>query len=225
MSQSTGTNTSGNDYIQQLLDNNQAWSEELHQKDPQRLERDAVGQSPKVLWIGCSDSRVPPTTILKLGTGDVFVHRNLANVVSHTDMSVQCVIQYAVDALKVEHIIVCGHTCCGAIAGAMDDKALGVIDHWLRPLKDEIVAHESILASLPTAADRQRRMVEINVAHSVRNIVNSTVIQGAWRRGQPLSVHGWCYDVGTGRCSPLGKPATSLSSVTNPLFLLKSPQN
>ncbi|KAI8851400.1 carbonic anhydrase [Chytridium lagenaria] len=179
--------------LMDLLENNRRWADKLRRESPGLLERLAATQTPEVLWIGCSDSRVPAESVVGLGPGDLFVHRNIANVVCHTDLSFLSVLQYAVDVLKVKHIIVCGHYKCGGCAAAMSSKQYGLIDNWLRSIKDVYSAHKHVLDQIPDEAERLDMLVEFNVARSVHNICRTTVVQNAWARGQYLSVHGWSY--------------------------------
>jgi carbonic anhydrase len=169
----------------------------MQKHDPEFFVELAKEQTPPYLWIGCSDSRVPANQIVGLTPGEVFVHRNVANVVSHTDLNCLSVVQYAVEVLKVRHIIVCGHYGCGGVRAALEDVPLGLIDNWLRLIKD--VYHSSELKGSDAEPDKiADRMCEINVAAQVRNVCHTTIVQDAWRRGQPLSVHGWVYSLGDG---------------------------
>jgi carbonic anhydrase len=183
--------------LSHLFKNNREWSAEMQKHDPEFFVELAKEQTPPYLWIGCSDSRVPANQIVGLTPGEVFVHRNVANVVSHTDLNCLSVVQYAVEVLKVRHIIVCGHYGCGGVRAALEDVPLGLIDNWLRLIKD--VYHSSELKGSDAEPDKiADRMCEINVAAQVRNVCHTTIVQDAWRRGQPLSVHGWVYSLGDG---------------------------
>jgi len=180
-----------------LFDNNRAWSARLRQGDPKFFEKLAKQQTPPYLWIGCADSRVPANEIIGLAPGEVFVHRNVANVVSHTDFNCLSVIQYAVEVLEVEHIIVCGHYGCGGVAAALADAPLGLIDNWLRHIKD--VAESSIWPDDPgSRATKAETLCELNVAAQVRNVCHTTIVQDRWRRNASLSVHGWIYSLADG---------------------------
>ncbi|GAB3176889.1 carbonate dehydratase [Telluribacter humicola] len=183
--------------IQQLLDNNQEWVAEQLQLDASYFEKMAQGQQPKFLWIGCSDSRVPPDQITKTSPGDIFVHRNIANLVVQTDMNMLSVLQYAVDVLHVEHVIVCGHYGCGGVKAAMGNEQLGLIDNWLRQIKDTQNYYWKQLAELdePTRFDR---LVELNVIEQVYNLGKTNTIQNAWARQAGPYLHGWVYDLNTG---------------------------
>ncbi|HET9789005.1 MAG TPA: carbonate dehydratase, partial [Pyrinomonadaceae bacterium] len=166
--------------------------------DPQYFERLATQQTPRFLWIGCSDSRVPANKILGLEPGEVFVHRNVANLVVHTDFNCLSVLQYAVDVLKVRHIIVCGHDGCGGVQAAMENLTLGLIDNWLRHVQDVMQRYEALLSAIKDREHRLNRLCELNVIEQVINVGQTTIVQNAWSRGQELAVHGWIYGVGDG---------------------------
>ena len=182
--------------LKELFENNERWADEMREQDPQFFEKLAKQQAPPYLWIGCADSRVPANQIVGLAPGEVFVHRNVANVVSHTDFNCLSVVQYAVEVLKVKHIIVCGHYGCGGVAGALSDAPLGLIDNWLRHIKD--VYEASKLAKGENGEADLNTLCELNVAAQVRNVCHTTIVQDAWRRGQKLSVHGWIYSLEDG---------------------------
>ena len=182
--------------LKELFANNERWADEMREQDPQFFEKLAKQQAPPYLWIGCADSRVPANQIVGLAPGEVFVHRNVANVVSHTDFNCLSVVQYAVEVLKVKHIIVCGHYGCGGVAGALSDAPLGLIDNWLRHIKD--VYEASKLARGENGEADLNTLCELNVAAQVRNVCHTTIVQDAWRRGQKLSVHGWIYSLADG---------------------------
>lgn len=184
--------------IRTLLDNNRRWAEGVSERDPGYFETLARQQAPKFLWIGCSDSRVPANTIVGLDPGEVFVHRNVANVVVHSDMNCMSVLQFAVEQLGVEHVIVCGHYGCGGVQAAMDHRQLGLIDNWLRHIKDVYSRNEPVLSDITDRAERGDRLCELNVAAQVRNVGHTTIVQNAWARGQDLSVHGWIYGLKDG---------------------------
>ncbi|KAJ3011423.1 UNVERIFIED_CONTAM: hypothetical protein HDU68_001680 [Siphonaria sp. JEL0065] len=185
------------DTLAELLNNNREWATSMRAANPGLLERLAKQQMPEILWIGCSDSRVPAEFVCGLGPGDLFVHRNIANVVTHTDLSCLSVIQYAVDVLKVKHIIVCGHYQCGGCLTAISNKQYGLIDNWLRNIKDIYNTNKEKLAGL-THTEQATALIELNVAKSVLNICHTTIVQNAWDRGQELAVHGWCYQLEDG---------------------------
>jgi carbonic anhydrase len=184
--------------LSELLENNRAWSEEIKARDPGFFHALARQQSPRYLWIGCSDSRVPANQLTGLRAGEMFVHRNVANVVVHTDFNCLSVLQYAVDVLRVEHVIVCGHYGCGGVQAAMQNLQFGLIDNWLRHVQDVMHAHESRLSPIEDEARRVDRLCELNVIEQVLNVGRTTIVQSAWGRGQELTVHGVIYGVGDG---------------------------
>jgi len=188
----------------ELLANNRAWAAARVSHDPTFFTRLAGQQAPSFLWIGCSDSRVPANEIVGLDPGELFVHRNVANVVVHTDVNCLSVLQYAVDVLKVRHVIVCGHYGCGGIRAALDGTAHGLIDNWLQHVQDVKEAHHAELLALADVEARIDRLAELNVMEQVRNIARTTIIQDAWRRDQPLQLHGWIYGLKDGLIHDLG---------------------
>ena len=190
--------------LKRLLDQNKAWAEGIKASDPEFFPNLAKQQSPKFLWIGCADSRVPATQLAGMVPGEMFVHRNVANVVVHTDFNCLSVMQYAVDVLKVEHIIVCGHHGCGGVKAAMENPQLGLIDNWLRHVQDVLQEHEAELAEMEDAEKRLDRLCELNVIEQVLNVGRTTIVQGAWQRGQELVVHGWIYGLQDGLLRDLG---------------------
>jgi carbonic anhydrase len=181
-----------------LLENNRIWAEGMLQRDANFFNKLARLQVPEYLWIGCSDSRVPANQITGLAPGEVFVHRNVANVVVHADLNCLSVLQYAVDVLKVKHVIVCGHYGCGGVVAAHDHLKLGLIDNWLRHVQDVAQRHRTLLARKKGREERIARLCELNVIEQVVNIAQTTVVQDAWARGQMLTVHGWIYGVQNG---------------------------
>jgi carbonic anhydrase len=181
-----------------LFENNRAWAAELTGGDPRYFERLLEQQAPEYLWIGCSDSRVPANQIVGLAPGELFVHRNVANVVVHSDLNCLSVLQFAVDVLAVKHVIVCGHYGCGGIVAALRDEKLGLIDNWLRHIQDVAAKHRAQIESIPDEGRRAARLCELNVMEQVGNVADTTVVRDAWRRGQPVSVHGWIYDLQDG---------------------------
>lgn len=196
--------------LHHLFENNRAWTEAVVQEHPDFFDQLSQQQAPAHLWIGCADSRVPANVITGLLPGEMFVHRNIANVVVHSDLNCLSVIQYAVEVLKVEHIIVCGHYGCGGVRGAMqEDPSLGLIDNWLRHIQDVMYAHADHLAALPTEQARFDRLCELNVIKQVANVCRTTIVQDAWKREQPLTVHGWIYSLADGR---LREVTTAISS-------------
>ena len=190
--------------LKRLLEKNRAWAESIKASDPQFFPTLAKQQTPTFLWIGCSDSRVPATQLVGMVPGEMFVHRNVANVVVHTDFNCLSVMQYAVDVLKVEHIIVCGHHGCGGVKAAMDNPQLGLIDNWLRHVQDVIHQHQGSLAKIVDEEERLNRLCELNVIEQVVNVARTTIVQSAWDRGQELAVHGWIYGLEDGLLRDLG---------------------
>lgn len=195
--------------IQKLLENNRLWSEGLTGRDPEYFQRLSRQQAPDYLWIGCSDSRVPANTIVGLEPGEVFVHRNVANVVVNSDMNCMSVLQFAVEQLGVEQIIVCGHYGCGGVHAAMGHGQFGLIDNWLRHIKDVYARHADELAGMEDNAARADRLCELNVLAQVRNVSHTTIVQNAWSNGQPLSVHGLIYGLKDGLLKDLGMSLNS----------------
>jgi len=181
-----------------LFESNRAWARRITERDPSFFKALAEQQNPKHLWIGCADSRVPANEIVGLMPGELFVHRNVANVVVHTDLNCLSVLQYAVDVLKVRHVIVCGHYGCGGIRAAYSRASLGLIDNWLRHVQDVRDRHEALLVKIEDEEARIDRLCELNVIDQVRNVSQTTIVQDAWGRGQELTVHGWIYGLGDG---------------------------
>ncbi|HEY6120621.1 MAG TPA: carbonate dehydratase [Pyrinomonadaceae bacterium] len=184
--------------LRKLLENNRDWSDGLKAHDPGFFQAIAQQQTPRYLWIGCSDSRVPATQLVGLLPGELFVHRNVANVVVHTDFNCLAVLQFAVDVLKVSHIIVCGHYGCGGVAAAMQNLQLGLIENWLRHVQDVMHRHDALLSRIRDEAERLNKLCELNVIEQVLNVSRTTIVQNAWGRGQELTVHGWIYGVADG---------------------------
>ena len=196
--------------LDRLFVNNRAWANQRVADDPEFFTRLARQQAPRYLWIGCSDSRVPATDITDLKPGEIFVHRNVANVVVHTDLNCLSVLQYAVEALKVEHVIVVGHYGCGGVQAAYAGKPLGLIDNWLRHVQDVATLHAAQLKAIADESARLDRLCELNVMRQVRNVASDVFVQDAWARGQPLSVHGWVYALGNGLVTDLNVGISSL---------------
>jgi carbonic anhydrase len=184
--------------VQDLIERNKIWAENFKKNHAERLQSNASGQSPKVLWIGCSDSRVPETEILQCIPGDIFVHRNIANVVVPSDVSYLSVLQYAVEHLKVEDIVVCGHTKCGGVHASLSPNKHGFVDNWLHNIKMVAESHKKELEIIKDPEQKANRLIELNVQQSVNNLANSLPVKEAWERGQKLTIHGWVYDVATG---------------------------
>ncbi|MFL6624359.1 MAG: carbonate dehydratase [Sulfurifustaceae bacterium] len=190
--------------LRQLLENNRTWATRKREQDPSFFERLSAIQRPDYLWIGCSDSRVPANQITDLQPGEVFVHRNVANVVVHTDLNCLSVIQYAVDVLNVKHIIVCGHYGCGGVKAALDGDRLGLIDNWLRHVEDVRDKHNAQMQALQNNNARWERLCELNVIEQVMQVCRTTMVQDAWARQRELTVHGWIYGLRDGLLHDLG---------------------
>lgn len=185
-------------YYNSLLENNKAWVANHIDKDPDFFKRLANGQQPPLLWIGCADSRVPANEIIGADPGEVFVHRNIANMVVHTDMNMLSVLDYAVNVLKVKHIIVCGHYGCGGVKAAMGNDHIGLIDNWIRHIKDVYRFHHEELDAISDEKARFDRFVEVNILEQVLDLGKTSIVQNAWKQNQPLHIHGWVYDVADG---------------------------
>lgn len=187
-----------NDFYKKILDNNKIWSETKLAQDPEYFQKLAAGQKPPLLWIGCSDSRVPANEVIGAQPGEVFVHRNIANMVIHSDMNMLSVLDYAVNVLKVEHVIVCGHYGCGGVKAAMGNMSIGIIDNWIRHIKDIYRHHKQYLNSIIDETERFNAFVEINVKEQVTDLAKTSIVQNAWKNGQELCLHGWVYGLDTG---------------------------
>lgn len=192
------------EFYDNLIKNNKKWVESKLDLDPQFFEKLAKGQKPPLLWIGCADSRVPANEIIGAQPGEVFVHRNIANMVIHSDMNMLSVLDYAVNALKVKHVIVCGHYGCGGINAAMGNQSIGLIDNWVRHIKDVYRLHKKELDGIEDETKRFDRFVELNVTEQVFDLAKTSIVQGAWNSGQELSIHGWVYGVDSGIIKDLG---------------------
>ena len=190
--------------LRHLLERNRAWAAAVKKRHPGFFEELAAQQAPRYLWIGCSDSRVPANEIVDLAPGELFVHRNVANVVVHTDFNCLSVLQYAVDVLKVEHVIVVGHYGCGGIKAALEDSRHGLIDNWLRHVQDVERAHEVKLKAIPDFDARVDKLCELNVIDQVQNVARTTIVQDAWQRGHDVQLHGWIYGLKDGLITDLG---------------------
>jgi carbonic anhydrase len=201
--------------LNELLENNRAWSRNLKANNPEFFKTLAEPQTPRFLWIGCSDSRVPGTQLVGLMPGDLFVHRNIANVVVHTDFNCLSVLQYAVDALKIKHVIIVGHYDCGGVRAAMQQHQLGLIDNWLRHVQDVMHSHEEMLSKITDEEERLNRLCELNVIEQVLNVSRTTIVQSAWERGQEVVVHGWIYGIADGLLRDLGICITSKSELSS----------
>ncbi len=198
--------------LQQCFEANRAWSARMRERDPQFFERLVAAQRPELLWIGCSDSRLPPDQVVGRLPGEIFVHRNGGNVVVHTDLNCLSVLQYGIEVLRVRHVIVCGHYGCGGVLAAMSPQPLGLIDNWLRHIRDVSMAHHAELEGLDPSA-RHDRLCELNVAAQVANVCHTTIVQDAWRRGQELTVHGWVYSLADGLLRDLGLAVESIEQI------------
>jgi carbonic anhydrase len=199
--------------LDDLKANNRAWAERMVQNDPQFFKRLEAQQGPKYLWIGCSDSRVPANEIVDLAPGELFVHRNVANLAPPQDANYLSVLQFAVDVIKVKHIMVVGHYGCGGIAAAVDGKRRGLVDHWLHPIREVAHEHKHELEAIPGDSDRMDRLTELNVIRQVRNVASDVFVQDAWARGQPISVHGWVYSLHNGLITDLAVTVSSPGEV------------
>ena len=198
-----------------LFSNNQSWADETRAREPDFFEQLAKQQSPEYLWIGCADSRVPANQIVDLMPGELFVHRNVANVVVHTDLNCLSVLQYAVEALEVKHVIVCGHYGCGGVQAAAENPKLGLIDNWLRHVQDVQHKHADQLNQITDETARLRRLSELNVIEQVVNVCRTTIVQDAWARDQSLTVHGWIYGLADGLLRDLGMCATNSDELSS----------
>lgn len=207
--------------LKQLFDNNKKWADRKKAKDPEVFIRASEGQKPKYLWIGCSDSRIPANEILGLEPGEIFVHRNIANLFPHTDFNCLSVLQYAVECLSVEHVIVCGHYGCGGVAAAMENAQFGLVDNWLRNIRDVYSKEKEELDHIADDKKRYARLVELNTLHQVMNVCHTTIAQNAWANNQKLSIHGWVYNLSTGLLKDLDCCISSLSQVEESYRTLK----
>lgn len=186
------------DFYKKILDNNKLWVENQLKLDPNYFQDLSQGQNPPLLWIGCSDSRVPANEIIGAKPGEVFVHRNIANMVVHSDMNMLSVLDYAVNALKIKHVIVCGHYGCGGIKAAMSNNSIGIIDNWIRHIKDVYRLHHQELNAIENENDRFNRFVEVNVIEQVCDLAKTSIVQSAWKDGHELTLHGWVYGLNSG---------------------------
>jgi len=201
--------------LKSLLDNNKKWSENIRNHQPDFFENLSTLQAPEYLWIGCSDSRVPANQIVGLQPGGIFVHRNVANVVVHTDLNCLSVMQFAVDVLKIKHIIVCGHYGCGGVIAALEDRRLGLIDNWLRHIQDVAHKHTKTLNEIKEFPARADRLCELNVLEQALNVCQTTIIQDAWARGHGISVHGWIYGIQNGLLKDLNFCVTNANELND----------
>jgi carbonic anhydrase len=192
-----------------LLENNRAWAADMTRQDAEFFERLSHQQAPQYLWIGCSDSRVPANQIVGLLPGEMFVHRNVSNIVVHTDLNCLSAVQFAVEVLRVRHIIVCGHYGCGGVLAALRDDRLGLVDNWLRHVQDVRAKHQAEIDGLGSEVEQHRRLCELNVMEQVANLSRTTIVRDAWAQGQSLSVHGWVYDLADGLIRDLSVSLTA----------------
>jgi carbonic anhydrase len=199
--------------LSHLFENNRAWSERIRHTDPEFFARLSRQQQPRYMWIGCSDSRVPANEIVDLAPGELFVHRNIANVVVHTDLNCLSVMQFAVEVLKVEHIIVCGHYGCSGVSAALRNERVGLADNWLRHVQDVHSKHDRIVAQEPDTPHCIDKLCELNVVEQVANVCQTTIVRDAWERGQELNVHGWVYGLRDGLIRDLDTSASSPAEV------------
>lgn len=209
--------------LDNLLDNNAQWAARVQEQRPGFFENLARQQTPEYLWIGCSDSRVPANQIVGLDPGDIFVHRNVANLVVHTDFNCLSVLQYAVEVLKVKHIIICGHYGCGGVAAALQNMEHGLIDNWLRNIKDLYEQHEMLFRDMKNDEERVNALCMVNVIGQVSNVSHTTIVQNAWKRGQDLSVHGWIYSIKDGLIKDLDSTLTGSEQVPA-IYRLSEPE-
>ncbi len=192
---------------------NRQWAADMVKTDPDYFKRLEALQRPDMLWIGCSDSRIPPNELMGRPPGDIFVHRNVANVVEHTDVNCLSVLQFAIDVLQVKHVIVCGHYGCGGVNAALSHQPLGLIDNWLRHIRDVHLWNRAELAEIGDPVRRSNRLAELNVEAGVANVCHTTIVQDAWRRGQSVTVHGWIYALADGLIRDLGTAVASVDQI------------
>ena len=208
------------DFYKKILENNKKWVEDQTRIDPEYFKDLSKGQNPPLLWIGCSDSRVPANEIIGAKPGEVFVHRNIANMVVHSDMNMLSVLDYAVNVLKVKHVIVCGHYGCGGIKAAMGNDSIGIIDNWIRHIKDVYRLHHNYLDAIKDENDRFNAFVELNVKEQVFDLAKTSIVQSAWKNGQVLTLHGWAYGLNSGFVTDLDVNLSSYNDLDE-VFQLK----
>lgn len=206
--------------MKELMDQNKLWANEQKKIDPEFFHRLSEQQSPEYLWIGCSDSRVPANQVVGLDPGELFVHRNIANIVLHTDFNCLSVLQFAVEVLKVKHVIVCGHYGCGGIKAALDTQEFGLVDNWLRHIKDIYIKYKNEIDCLRFEQQRVNRLCELNVIEQVNNLSKTKIVQHAWENGQDLSIHGVIYSIADGLLKELNINATNTNSI-DPIFKMR----
>jgi len=201
--------------LYELLANNEKWSERMTSEDPQFFERLVHTQSPEYLWIGCSDSRVPANEIVGLLPGEIFVHRNIANLVVHTDFNCMSVLEYSVEVLKIKHVLVVGHYGCGGVRAAISRTSFGLIDNWLYGIKNLYYRNKYRMDAIESEDERLNFLCELNVMQQVKNVAHTAVVQRAWERGQPLTIHGWIYSLQDGLAKDLGVSIQSLEELAD----------
>ena len=199
--------------LNHLFENNARWAEKIQKEQPGFFEALAKQQAPEYLWIGCSDSRVPANEIVDLMPGELFVHRNVANIVIHTDLNCMSVMQFAVEFLKVKHIMVTGHYGCGGVKAALEGRQLGLVDYWVRAIRDVYYTHKELIDGISNPTEQLNRLCELNVMQQVANVSHTNIIQNAWKRGQELTIHGWIYGIHDGRVRNLMEPISSVDQV------------
>ncbi len=207
--------------LEHLFEKNRKWAATKTAKDPSYFQQLAKQQVPKYLWIGCADSRIPANEVLGLEPGEIFVHRNVANLFPHTDFNCLSVLQFAIDYLHIQEIIVCGHYGCGGIFAAMQTEQLGLVDNWLRYIRDIAMREKEVLDALPHQEEKYQRLAELNVLYQVMNICHTTIVQNAWARGIDLNIHGWVYDISTGLLKDLNCCISSLDQIDSAHRTLK----
>ncbi len=207
--------------LEKLFENNRAWSQTKRAKDPKAFLKMSERQAPKYLWIGCADSRIPASEILGLEPGELFVHRNVANIVPHTDFNSLSVLQYGIDNLGIEHVIVCGHYGCGGVAAAMENEQLGLVDNWLCNIRDVYFREKEELDHISDKRLRYNRLAELNVVYQVMNVCHTTTVQNAWAGKKKVCIHGWMYDVSTGLLKDLSCCISSLEQIDTAYRTLK----
>jgi carbonic anhydrase len=199
--------------LNHLFENNARWAEKIQKEQPGFFEALAKQQAPEYLWIGCSDSRVPANEIVDLMPGELFVHRNVANIVIHTDLNCMSVMQFAVEFLKVKHIMVTGHYGCGGVKAALEGRQLGLVDYWVRAIRDVYYTHKEFIDGIGNPVEQLNQLCELNVKQQVANVSHTNIIQNAWKRGQELTIHGWIYGIHDGRVRNLMEPISSIDQV------------
>lgn len=199
--------------LESLFAANNKWADQMRKKEPDFFSKLAGQQAPEYLWIGCSDSRVPANQIVDLAPGELFVHRNVANLVIHTDLNCMTVLNYAVEFLKVKHVMVTGHYGCGGVKAALENRKLGLIDYWLRNIRDVYYSNKDVIDQIANPDERVNRMCELNVIQQVENLARSNIVQNAWARGQELSIHAWIYDIHDGILHKLMSPIDTIEQI------------